>query len=398
MTQLRATEVYVAVIGAGAAGLAAGEHLVSAGKSVLVLEARGRVGGRAQTVLTPAGLPVDLGCGWLHSADRNPFVPIARRLGFSIDERLPGWSRGGWRDDYEAMDEAAAAWQGADRPLSAFLPSGVRWRGALDAISSYVHGAELEHVSAVDSARYEDSGINWRVHEGYGALIAAAASDVPVALGCRVRRVDHRGKTIELDTSLGTLRCGAAIVTVPTSILAEEGLRFDPPLPRKLEAASGLPLGVTNKVFLAIGSGAEGLPQDRHILGTPERAGTGSYQLRPHGRPLIECFFGGALARSLEAGGAAAMHAFACDELRPHLGDDVVRRLEPVASSAWAGDTWSRGAYSHARPGHAEDRARLAEPVDGRLFFAGEACSRNFFSTAHGARLTGLAAALECSA
>ena len=88
MTELRATEVDVAVIGAGAAGLAAGGHLVSAGKSVVVLEARERVGGRARTVATPAGFPVDLGCGWLHSADRNPFVPIARRLGFSIDEAL----------------------------------------------------------------------------------------------------------------------------------------------------------------------------------------------------------------------------------------------------------------------------------------------------------------------
>jgi monoamine oxidase len=44
-------------------------------------------------------------------------------------------------------------------------------------------------------------------------------------------------------------------------------------------------------------------------------------------------------------------------------------------------------------PGHAKDRAVLAAPVDNRLFFAGEATSPNFFSTAHGAYLTGLAAA-----
>jgi monoamine oxidase len=67
--------------------------------------------------------------------------------------------------------------------------------------------------------------------------------------------------------------------------------------------------------------------------------------------------------------------------------------MAPLAATAWLQDPWSRGSYSFALPGHADDRARLAAPVDDRLFFAGEACSPNFFSTAHGAWMSGVAAA-----
>jgi len=73
--------------------------------------------------------------------------------------------------------------------------------------------------------------------------------------------------------------------------------------------------------------------------------------------------------------------------------DFRIRRLRPLAASFWRQDEFARGSYSYALPGHADDRARLAEPVDDRLFFAGEATSPNFFSTAHGAYETGAAAA-----
>jgi monoamine oxidase len=75
------------------------------------------------------------------------------------------------------------------------------------------------------------------------------------------------------------------------------------------------------------------------------------------------------------------------------LGSDFRRKLKPLAQSRWAHDPFARGSYSHALPGHAGKRAVLATPVDGRLFFAGEATSPNFFSTAHGARDSGEQAA-----
>ena len=85
------SEVDVAVIGAGAAGLGAAHALTRSGLSTIVLEARDRVGGRAHTILAAPDITFDLGCGWLHSADKNSFVGIAGRLGFEVDKTRPPW-------------------------------------------------------------------------------------------------------------------------------------------------------------------------------------------------------------------------------------------------------------------------------------------------------------------
>jgi monoamine oxidase len=161
----------------------------------------------------------------------------------------------------------------------------------------------------------------------------------------------------------------------------------------KIAAASGLPLGLANKLFLGFDGVLPGLESDGHLVGSTRRRETMSYQIRPFGRPLIVCFFGGRFAAQLERDGITAMAAFAADELVALFGEDIRKQLRPLAASAWRADPFARGSYSYALPGHADDRASLAAPVDDRLFFAGEACSPNFFSTAHGAYETGLRAA-----
>src|SRR5258708_14794897 len=86
------SEVDVAVIGAGAAGIAAARRLAAdSGVSVLVLEARERPGGRTWTVEAD-GIPMDLGGEWLHSADRNVLTPLAEKLGFAIHKVRPDWT------------------------------------------------------------------------------------------------------------------------------------------------------------------------------------------------------------------------------------------------------------------------------------------------------------------
>src|SRR5476649_1732043 len=85
------SEVDVAIIGAGAAGLGAAHALANSGLSILVLEARDRVGGRAHTIMAAPDITFDLGCGWLHSADQNSFVGIAEHLDFEIDKTRPPW-------------------------------------------------------------------------------------------------------------------------------------------------------------------------------------------------------------------------------------------------------------------------------------------------------------------
>ncbi|MGO8920003.1 MAG: flavin monoamine oxidase family protein [Stellaceae bacterium] len=401
-----AGEVDIVVVGAGAAGIAAGRRLAEAGVPFLILEARERVGGRAWTLPTALGRGVDLGCEWLHSADRNPWSAIARATGFALDERMPDrrsriaarfgdaaqadWSAA--QGAYEQRFDAAAA-RAEDAAASTLLAPGGRWNGLLDAISSWVNGVELDRLSILDHARYADSGINWRVLAGYGTLIAAYAAKLPIRLGTVVQAIDHRGADIAVATSGGVLRARAVIVTVPSNVLAADAIRFAPALPAKLAAAHGLPLGVANKLFLAIKDGAEDFPIDHPVLGHADRTATGGYLLRLHGWPMVEGYFGGRLATELEQAGPQAMTEFALDELAGIYGAGIRGRLSFLASSSWVGDHFARGSYSYALPGHAGDRAVLAAPVDDRLFFAGEACSANDFSTAHGAYLTGRAAA-----
>jgi monoamine oxidase len=108
---------------------------------------------------------------------------------------------------------------------------------------------------------------------------------------------------------------------------------------------------------------------------------------------MIECYFGGSNARALEAAGEGAFFDFAVSELCGILGSDFTQRLKPLHIHLWGADPFARGAYSYAVPGKADCRAVLAAAVDNRLFFAGEACSKNDYSTAHGAYRTGIAAA-----
>ena len=402
------SEVDVAIIGAGAAGLGAARALENSGVSLIVLEARDRVGGRGHTIMAAPDIAFDVGCGWLHSADRNSFVDIAGRLNFEIDKTRPPWREQSFdkgfplqeRADFIAALDAfydraeEAAKSGRDSAASAYLEPGNRWNPMIHAISTYVNGCELDSVSILDMDAYQDTEINWRVRRGYGALMTAYGALCPLALNTQVTRIDHSGKRVRIETSRGTLTSGKVIVTVPTNLIADQSIRFDPPLPAKVDAARGLPLGLADKVVLALDQ-PEALPKDGNLRGATMRAAMGSFHLRPFGQPCIEGFFGGRFAQALEDAGRGALAAQAIDEIVALLGSDFRRRLKPLSESRWAHDRFARGSYSHALPGHAGARAVLAAPVDGRLFFAGEGTSPNFFSTAHGARDSGERAAGE---
>jgi len=197
---------------------------------------------------------------------------------------------------------------------------------------------------------------------------------------------------LKVETANGPIAADAAIITVPSALLAEERIRFTPPLAEKTEAAAGLPLGLADKLFLSLAEPEE-FEKESRLFGRVDRSGTGVYHVRPFGRPQIEGYFGGRLAADLEAGGAPAFADFAIGELVGLLGSNFAHRVRPLKLHPWGIDPFSRGSYSYALPGKADCRAELAAPVNDRLFFAGEACSQGDYSTAHGAYLTGIAAA-----
>src|SRR6202048_3255747 len=177
------SEVDVAIIGAGAAGLGAARALENSGLSLIVLEARDRVGGRGYTIMAAPDITFDVGCGWLHSADKNSFVKIAERLNIEIDKTRPPWREQSFdagfplkeRADFIAALDAfydraeEAAKSGRDSAASSYLEPGNRWNPMINAISTYLNGSELDQVSILDMDAYEDTNVNWRVRGGYVA-------------------------------------------------------------------------------------------------------------------------------------------------------------------------------------------------------------------------------------
>ncbi len=396
----------IVVIGAGAAGLGAAQALRRAGASFIVVEARERAGGRGWTVRLANGEPADLGCGWLHSAELNPLVAQAQAQGFVIDKSPPPWSRpeaqlGSMRAQAAAFTEAIGRFRARvetrapdapDVACEALLDPDEPFNPLIDAVSTWYSGAELAKVSVADLAAYEDSGVNWRVRGGYGAAIAGLAAGLPVRYGCPVRAIDHSGARLRIETDQGALSARAAIVTLPSDVIAQTPDLFRPALPEKTQAASVLPLGLADKLYMAVSSPEE-FPVESRAFGDMGSRATGAYHFRPLGAPLVEGYFGGELAERLEAGGLPAAFDFALGELTRLFGANLRDRLRPLAFHGWRSDPFARGAYSYAKPGHAGARAKLAASVEDRLFFAGEACSAASFSTAHGAYETGQAAA-----
>ncbi len=392
-------DIDVAVIGAGAAGVAAARRLREAEVPCVVLEARNRVGGRAHTL--PGEFALDLGCGWLHSADENEWAALAPELGFQVDDHPPPWARPAFEGNFSA-DEQRDYWEewrrfyrrvksaeDADIRMSDCFEPGGHFNAMLAAMITYVNGVEAEKLTTREYALYHDSGKNKRIERGYGALITAAAASLDVRLDCPVTLIDHWGKRLRITTPQGELSARAAIVAVPPGLLAKETLRLSPALPEKLHAAHALPLGVADKVFLRVAN-PEDLPEDTRVFGSTTTLDTGSYTLRAFGRPVIEGYFGGAFARQLETEGFAP---FAIEQVCEALGNDMRKRLSRIAESAWAQDPWSLGSYSYGGKGAQDARAALAAPVDNKLFFAGEHTSEHDFSTAHGAHRTGTRAA-----
>lgn len=420
-------ELDAIVVGAGAAGLAAGARLHQAGVRVAVLEAAPRIGGRAFTDTESFGVPWDRGCHWLHSASVNPLRALADELGVAYAVRGSRQARAThlgrrWADE----DEREAAWAaihdafaaikragdaGLDVPASVVADLTPPWGRLARHWIGLMSAAEPEALSTLDFAAYDDTGENYPVEKGYGALIAAVAAhqapDLEVTCGCPVTRIDWSGRAVAVETPRGTAKAQAVIVAVPTSVVAKGALAFAPALPADLvDAFAALPLGAAEKVVFRF---------DRDLFG-PAGLGTGqagfepttyfdtldlddaarrpiNFTLNPFGHPMAIGQLAGENAARLVAAGPEAMVDFGRAALVDAFGSDIGQRIIGAATTGWVADPFIGGGYSCALPGKAHLRARLSQVLGERVFFAGEAVSARAYSTAHGAHQTGLAAA-----
>ncbi len=403
----------IAIVGAGAAGLAAARTACGLGLRTVVLEAKDRVGGRAYTESASLGVPFDHGCRWLHSASRNPFVGIARSLGYAPfveqrvrqvflgDRRTNDAETAEWADfaqrNFKAIEKAGNA--GFDVPASEVIERGGRWSALFDAWCAMMTAFNTDAVSTLDYARYVDTKENWVVPQGFGALIAEYGAGLPVTLRAPVSRVAWGGPRVTLETPHGTVEARAAILTVSTAVLAGGAIRFDPALPDwKQSAIEAVPMGAANKIAFAVRRDVFGDPAGRFSIFSSDKADAMHFHVRPCGDPVVGAYVGGRVCDALEKDGPEAMKALALERLKAIFGADIEKEITGSVATGWRGDPAIGGGYSLARPGQAHRRADLATPLADRLFFAGEATHIDFYSTAHGAYFSGVAAAETAAA
>jgi monoamine oxidase len=416
------SDVDVVIVGAGVAGLGAAAALRAAGRSAVVLEASGRIGGRAWTTYPAAlgGVWFDMGAVWLHNAETNPLVDVARAAREPLlrsDELRVERTFVGTREATAAeYADYAGAWQRFedraaeilrtrdDAPMAEVARSMQNdpwaltvetWEGPI------ICCASADEFSLRDWLRNVLSGSNLVPDGGIGAFVARRLGEgLDIRLSTPATRVAWGGGGVAVDTPAGTITARSAIVTVSTGVLAAGGIAFDPALPAPtLGAIHALPMGLAMKVALrAVGPDRLDLPLHCSIDRQVKRSGdpTMAFQCWPYKRDYIQGWIGGPVAWELARAGEAAAVDFALGQLRSLFGGRVDRVFAgaPHLVTRWDSDPFVRGAYSFVRPGDADARLVLARQLaDGHLLFAGEACHDGMTGTVAGAWISGRDAA-----
>ena len=235
---------------------------------------------------------------------------------------------------------------------------------------------------------------------GMGNFAAQFAEGLDIRLGTPVTALDlTAADQITVMTDQGPLTARAVIVTAPMTVLAAGKITFTPDLPTAYQQAfADLPFGLVDKLGIAFSSDIFGATPANTVITRRLDADLSAFAMalaRLADQPMMNLFFADDLARELEAGGEAAQEAFAREFLTDSYGADAAKAIERTIIHPWGTDPWAMGSYSAARVGKVGARATLAQSIDDRLYFAGEAVSTNAHSSLHGAFLTGQRAARQ---
>ena len=415
----------VIVIGAGVAGLTVARDLTASGQRVLLLEARGRLGGRVMTHHTPDG-PIELGAEFVHGAVEEILGVAARgELPLRETDRSsapePRGGSGPRTDFFSAIDALLAHASGGDDESFQHLvervdvDAGTKARG-LALVEGY-HAADPAKISVQslldNTAADERPGAErqFRFIRGYDGLVNALFEQAErelctVQLGAVTTAIAWRqGHAIVRTTAGAEFAAPRVVVTVPLGVLKAGAIDFSPRLLDKEDALRRLEMGDAARVSLQFQGepwrGQASFSEDGFLM-TGEPPFPVWWISRPAPGPVVTGWAGGRRTKELARLAEGERVRVGLEALARALGMDVDRLRQDLRggfSHDWRGDPFARGAYSYAGVGGRHAGAELAVPVDATIFFAGEATQsdgRN--ATVHGAIASGTHAAKEVAA
>jgi len=238
----------------------------------------------------------------------------------------------------------------------------------------------------VDFAKSAERDVDAFCRQGTGTLLAKLAAGLPIQLSKPVTRIAWDSKLVEVETAGGALRARTAVVTASTGVLASGKIKFQPGLPRRYAEAIGkLSLGSYDHVAIEFSGNPLGLQSDDLVFEKATGARTAALLANISGSRLSLVEVAGKLGAGLAEEGEAAMTAFAIDWLTDLFGAEVKQAVKRTHATRWAKEPWALGAFSAAAPGGQWARRALSEPVEERLWFAGEAVHETLWGTLGGA-------------
>lgn len=412
-------EADVIVVGAGLAGLAAASRLQQEGLSVIVLEARARLGGRIWT-LEHNGIALDMGASWLHSPDNNSLVKLAKRLNLSLSKATiwentryydpEGQFLGNdnpWVDQWVEVLWKSLDWyveNEPDAPLQQVFDD-LKKSGKLSFVDEQQHQALVDlfigHEYAAEANQMsvqmliegeEHQGDDPMLLGGYGQLVDHLAEGLDIRLAQEVASINYQANSIQVNTLGQEYRAARVVITVPVGVLKSGAIRFSPSLPyAKQQALALMGMGTLNKVWLEFDSVFWDDNEVISVIGD-EQAEFISWVNYHHysGKPFLLGFNGATYAEQIELQQDPDIIEDALFSLKAIYGD-IVPEPKSYFISRWKSDPFSLGGYSYLRPGgRPKHRAVLAQPINDKVFFAGEATALDFPATTQGAYNSGL--------
>jgi monoamine oxidase len=407
------SEVDVVIIGAGAAGLAAGHELVRAGKSVLVLEARERVGGRCWTRQMPGlEIPVELGAEFIHGEAEVTFSLLKQAgLGAVDSVREQRYLANGRLRSINAFAEAQRAVGKGDLGKDVSFDQFLARRRVPQKTKAFAR-MMVQGFDAADPKRVSARSIieEWgagslgasqpRPQGGYGALMgwlanAIVARGVRLHLGATVSRMEwKRGSVSVAGTFAGQsfkARAKRAIVTLPLGVLQRGPLHFPQKRPALRKLASGPVIRVALRFHDPFWQKAAPGVAFFHSPAAPFPT---FWTPLPMRAPLLTCWAGGPKAVRLTGAGESKLIGAALRSVESLFGP-CRGGLAAAFVQDWQQDALSGGGYSYLLVGGQGAREELAAPLDQRIFFAGEATDKDEAGTVAGALRSGRRAATE---